>query len=41
MIELTDQLNRRKDETGESLQGAKRLYEIHTVFLKTVEVRSS
>ena len=38
--ELTDQMNRRKDELGESLQGAKRVFEVHNVFVKTVEVES-
>ena len=38
--ELTEQMNRRKDETCESLQGARRLHEVHTTFIKTVEVIS-
>lgn len=36
--ELTEQMNRRKEESVESLQGAKRLHEVHTTFIKTVEV---
>ncbi|XP_055338080.1 LOW QUALITY PROTEIN: titin-like [Paramacrobiotus metropolitanus] len=41
ITDLTDQLNRRKEEMGESLQGAKRIQEIQTSFTQSVETIST